>query len=175
MLALLAAVEHQKIYSATLMLYACSDITIQYTIIHRNTNGSALVLINPQGVVNINSCIFTRNGHKQWLASNTSFAGGMHLQFSKQARTNITVCNCIFRQNLAPRYDSPSLVTPTVWDWNGNSIGGGMCVALLESTSGVNIQITNSMLHNNNANWGGGLYVFTNKNVHWRWCSSEAW
>ena len=40
-----------------------------------------------------------------------------------------------------------------------------MCLALLESTSGVNIQIINSMFHNNNANWGE-VYVFTYKNIH---------
>ena len=89
-----------NIYSATLLLYACSDIIMQYYIsIHKSTNGSALVL-NPQGVVGINSCAFTRNGHKQRLASNTSFTGGMHLQFSEKVQTNITVCNCRFRQNL---------------------------------------------------------------------------
>ena len=48
-------------------------------------------------------------------------------------------------------------------DWKGNSIGGGMCIVLLEGTSGVNIQIVNSIFHNNNANWGGGLCLYLQK------------
>ena len=123
-----------NMYRATVLLYKCSDITIEYVSVYGNTNGSAMVLVNPHGEVNIKSCTFIRNGHNQRLASNTSFAGGIHLQFSEQIHTNITVCNCEFRDNRAPRYDATSLGSPT--DWNGNSIGGGMCIALLESTSG---------------------------------------
>ena len=118
---------------------------------------------SPQGVVSINSCTFRRNGRTQRLASNTSFAGGIHLEFSEQVKTNITIQKCKFYDNMTPRYDAKLLVSPT--DWNGNSIGGGMCVALLESTSGVNIQIMNSIFHNNNANWVED-YVFTYKNMH---------
>ena len=153
-----------NIYCATLMLFACSDVTIKYVSMYKSKNGSALVLINPQGVVDINFCTFTRNGHTQRLTSNTSFAGGIHLQFSEQVQTNVTINKCRFRDNLAPRYDSASLVTPT--DWNGNSIGGGMCVALLESTLGVNILVINSIFHNNNANWSGGLCIYLQKYMH---------
>ena len=88
----------------------------------------------------------------------------MHLQFSEQVQTNLTINKCRFHDNLAPRYDSASLVIPT--DWNGNSIGGGMCVALLESTSGVNILVINSIFHNNNANWSGGLCIYLQKYMH---------
>ena len=42
----------------------------------------------------------------------------------------------------------------------GNSVGAGMCIALLEGTLGVNIQIVNSIFHNNKANWGGGLCLY---------------
>jgi hypothetical protein len=35
-----------------------------------------------------------------------------------------------------------------------------MCISLLEGTSGVNIQIVNSIFHKNNANWGGGLCIY---------------
>ena len=153
-----------NMYHATLMLYACSDITIRYFSIHKSTNGSALVLINPQGVININTCIFTKNGRQQRLASNTSFAGGIHLQFSERVQTNVTIRKCRFQSNIAPRYDSASLLIPT--DWKGNSIGGGMCIALLEGTLGVNIQILNSIFHNNKANWGGGLCLYLQKYAH---------
>ena len=150
-----------NIYYATLLLYSCFDIIITYISMYRSANGSALVLTNPQGVVSINSCTFRRNGRTQRLASNTSFAGGIHLEFSEQVKTNITIQKCKFYDNMTPRYDAKKLVSPT--DWNGNSIGGGMCVALLESTSGVNIQIMNSIFHNNNANWGGGLCICLQK------------
>jgi hypothetical protein len=153
-----------NIYRATLMLYACSDITIKFVSMHKSTNSSALVLVNPQGVVKINTCAFTSNGHKQRLASNKSFAGGIHLQFSERVQTNVTIQKCRFHDNIAPRYDSASLVTPT--DWNGNSIGGGMCISLLEGTSGVKIQIVDSIFHNNNANWGGGLCIYLQKYTH---------
>ena len=153
-----------NIYYATLLLYSCFDIIITYISMYRSANGSALVLTNPQGVVSINSCTFRRNGRTQRLASNTSFAGGIHLEFSEQVKTNITIQKCKFYDNMTPRYDAKKLVSPT--DWNGNSIGGGMCVALLESTSGVNIQIMNSIFHNNNANWGGGLCICLQKHTH---------
>jgi hypothetical protein len=106
-------------------------------------------------------CIYKKNGHQQRLASNTSFAGGIHLQFSERVQTNVTIQKCRFHDNIAPRYDSASIVTPT--DWNGNSIGGGMCIALLEGTPGVNIQIVNSIFHKNNVNWGGGLCIYLQK------------
>ena len=38
-----------------------------------------------------------------------------------------------------------------------------MCIALLEGTSGVTIEIVNSIFHNNNANWGGGLCLYLQK------------
>jgi hypothetical protein len=41
-----------------------------------------------------------------------------------------------------------------------------MCIALLEGTSGVNIQIVNSIFHKNNANWGGGLCIYLQKYTH---------
>jgi hypothetical protein len=78
-----------NIYRATLMFYACSGITIEYVSMHKSKNGSALILINPQGVVNINTCVFTKNGHQKRLASNTSFAGGIHLQFSERVQTKL--------------------------------------------------------------------------------------
>ena len=98
-----------NIYHATLLLYGCSDITITYISMYRSANGSALVLINPQGVVSINCCTFGRNGRTQRLASNTSFAGGIHLEFSEQVKTNITIQKCKFYDNMTPRYDAKNV------------------------------------------------------------------
>ena len=41
-----------------------------------------------------------------------------------------------------------------------------MYIALLEGTLGVNIQIVNSIFHNNKANWGGGLCLYLQKYAH---------
>ena len=154
-----------NIYHASVLLYKCSNITVERVKLHDNFNSSAIVFVNPYGTVSISTSEFMYNGHGGLVANTTSLAGGIHMQFSERMFTSVTIFNCKFRGNRTPAYNILSRAIESRTDWNGHSLGGGMGIALLKGTTGLTIYIKNSTFHGNSANWGGGLCVYLQKHV----------
>ena len=93
-------------HSATIWVHECSDVMMESLIVHYNRISSGAILMNPSGTVSIQRSKFSNNGYKGLVPNDQSFAGGMHIQFSKHNSTNntanITIFNCKFEQNTTP-------------------------------------------------------------------------
>ena len=120
-----------------------------------------MVLLNPFGEVNIRDCTFLSNGLKRLVPPYTSFAGGLHIEFSQYTLTTVVVENCTFIDNKSPKVNAtdPTKFTNNQ-DWNGISLGGGMGIALLNTSEAITIHVINCMFMRNLASWGGGLCVY---------------
>ena len=146
------------VYHATIMLYRCFNVTIFEMKIEKNTNGSAMVIVNPFYGVNITESVFLRNGGKITTSSNSSFASGLHIQFSEHNFANITIKRCKFGYNKTPNYNTTAPGIPT--GWNGHGLGGGIGLVLLKNSTGLTIHIDGCTFDTNNATWGAGLCIY---------------
>ena len=146
------------VYHAVVLLHECSNVTIQNVIIKNTTSGSAVVLVNPSETVSIIDTGFLGNGGKHTVSKNMSFAAGLHMQFSEHTSTNVTIQNCRFRYNKTPNYNSTAPGTPT--EWNGQSLGGGVGLVLLNNSTGLYIRINGCIFDGNEASWGAGFCIY---------------
>ena len=145
-------------YTSGILIKECSNITIDGLHFNKNWFGSALALVNPFGYVNIQECIFFNNGHTKKARPGSSFAGGLHVQFSKKIFTMLAIKNCEFNANAAPLLNAE---TSKLAQWNGgNGLGGGIGILLLKNSSCITIHISNCTFQGNSAPWGGGLCVY---------------
>ena len=150
-------VEH---YHVSILLLKCSNITVRELSIRKNGKGSGMMIVNPDGPFHISHSVFMYNRpmNKLRVTGNSSFAGGIHMQFSEQTNATVTIVNCKFTHNKAPDYNT--MAVGRSMEWNGYSLGGGMGIALLKNSAGINIHINNTVFDKNIANWGGGLGIY---------------
>ena len=148
-----------NIFHAAVLFNTCSNIRIERVEFVKIINGSAAVIENPYGTVNVTSCRFTGNGGGGEVAGNTSYAGGLHIQFSTYTITNVTIFNCTFKSNKSPKSRIVKEIGSSP-DWNGRGLGGGMGISFLKSTTGSSIQVRMCTFVRNDANWGGGLSIY---------------
>ena len=149
-------------YHVSILLLNCSNSTMQELSIQKNGKGSGMVIVNPYGPVSINHSMFMYNRpmNKMRVTGNSSFAGGIHMQFSEQTNATVTIVNCKFMHNKAPDYYTAGVDNRRLLEWNGYSLGGGMGIALLKNSANINIHINNTVFDTNIANWGGGLGIY---------------
>ena len=150
-----------NMYTSVILIKECSGINIDRLQLNDNRFGNALTLVNPTGYVNIQECKFFNNGRKNTTRAGSSFAGGLHVQFSKCAFTRFTIKNCVFFKNKAPPLDAidPKKIL-NLTRWNGNGLGGGIGILFLKRSSHVTVNIMNCTFQKNLAPWGGGLCVY---------------
>ena len=150
-----------SLYTSVVLIQECSNITIDRLGLNNNELGNALTLINPLGYVNIQDCKFLTNGRKSMTYAGSSYAGGLHIQFSRYTFTRLTIKNCVFYQNTAPPLDALNpMEFVNFTEWNGNGLGGGIGLLLLKHSSCVTVYILNCTFERNKAPWGGGLCVY---------------
>lgn len=147
---------------ASVQLYKCSNITIEGVSIRDSKQNSGLFVIDSFGSTVINYCAFSTN--VRTYSSSRSYAGGIHMQFTEESSTNVSIMNSIFQRNKSPAVPfDPKTVKIT--EWNGYSLGGGIGIAFINQSSGVNVYIKNCSFMKNKATWGGGLCVHFQDNT----------
>ena len=157
-------------YYAAILIQESLNVDIENFRIHNNVYSSGLVLVNPRGEVNIKNCRLESNGQKR-LSNDTSFAGGLHIQFSQQVitPTTVTIESCKFIQNKSPKVDGHDIsATKDLNDrqWDGKSFGGGMGIAILKTSNATKVYIFNCVFAENSAKWGGGLCVYMQQQTY---------
>ena len=106
-------------------------------------------------------CKFLINGRKNKTYAGSSYAGGLHIQFSRYTFTTLIIKNCAFNQNTAPPLDAlDPKETMNFTQWSGNGLGGGIGLLLLKYSSCVTVYILNCTFKSNKAPWGGGLCAY---------------
>ena len=147
--------------NASLVLQGSSDITLESVTIGRSTLNCGLMLVDCYGVINIRNSTIIENDYKlnRTETTNNSFAA-LHMQFSEQNGTNVSIINCKFERNHSPKYSKldPAAVKQQT-NLNGYSLGGGMGIVFMQKSNGIVIDIQNCTFKHNIASNGGGLCV----------------
>lgn len=96
---------------------------------------SGLMFIDCHGTLIIHNSTFSENDYKEQ-QFNTSFAGGLHMEFSGIANyiigTTISITSSIFERNRSPKYCKfdPRAVTRQI-NLSGYSLGGGLGIVFM--------------------------------------------
>ena len=150
-------------YTAVFLIEKCTNVTIQGLNFYSNRFGNALALVNTLGAVNVRNCNFSYNGRVNVTDSGSSFAGGLHIHFSIHTYTVLTIENSIFDHNVSPPVYA---LDPSNFSrWNGNGIGGGLGILLLENSSDIIIHVLKCTFVKNQASWGGGMCIYMQTNT----------
>jgi hypothetical protein len=159
-----------KQWNASFQVHNCSDITFRRVKIMQSGQWhSALTMTDNFGTILIYKSIFVSNTYRNKLSvTSKSYAKGIHMQISHKLNdVNISILNCEFQDNKSPKYVKYSEISRQHINWNGHSLGGGMGIVLINtSTSLVNIVINNSNFSKNKASWGAGLCIYLKDFVH---------
>ena len=149
--------------NASLVIQESSNITIESVTVRHNKLNSGIMLIDCNGEISIINSKFNDNRYKiqTFAPFNSSFAAGLHIQFSGNKQANITVLNCHFERNVSPNYHvlNPDATKGQV-NLNGYSLGGGMGVVFMQQSNGTVLEIQNTIFKENTAVHGGGLCVY---------------
>ena len=149
-------------FNASLVIKESSNITIERVTIRNNQWNSGIMLIDSSGEISIIKSTFNDNNYKLPLPAplNSSFAAGIHMQFSGNKQTNVHVSNCNFEKNHSPNVHvlDPDALKVQV-SLNGYSLGGGMGIVFMQQSNGTVIEIHNTSFKHNIGVHGGGLCV----------------
>ena len=133
----------------------CTNINISNTSFYESY-GTALVLLNTSGFVQIARCVFQSGGISRWEEMAASGGGGIHIQQPPASDTsvNVSVIDCEFSSNKA--VGNCTGTCETVCSFRH---GGGLAIFLDESSASVLVSINNCHFWNNSAIAGGGVEI----------------
>ena len=121
--------------------------------------GTALIVSDTDGFVVIENSLFKNNTYSEMPKNNTTFAGGILLQFNRSYIERITeyyVQNCTFQENKHLKKLDNGPPNDILY---GYGMGGGMSVIFMNSIEQVNVFVENCSFIDNKAYSGAGLYV----------------
>lgn len=133
--------------------------------------GTGLVLSDIEGFTVIEDSNFTNNTVTEKVSTNNVFAGGIHIQLSKNKvseETTVIVKNCNFTNNTQPMsipIDPKRSAVPDLNITYGYGTGGGMGVLFMDNTQGVHVCVDSCTFTGNMAYSGAGLYVHFQDNA----------
>ena len=147
-------------YQSGLIIINTTDINIQSIFVIEN-NGFGAVLINNEGVIKINSSLFSNNSLDPTLDS-IHGGGGMFIMvsacspMSKQCPTSLTIGHGNYTI-LDSNFTHNNRIKPNVTEQWTVSYGGGLNIFLRWGSEENVFQISNSLFDNNTAVGGGGM------------------
>ena len=147
-------------YQSGLIIINTTDINIQSIFVIEN-NGFGAVLINNEGVIKINSSLFSNNSLDPTLDS-IHGGGGMFIMvsacspISKQCPTSLTIGHGNYTI-LDSNFTHNNRIKPNVTGEWTVSFGGELNIFLRWNSKENHFQISNSLFDNNTAVGGGGM------------------
>ena len=141
---------------AAIWILNCMNINISNTSFY-GSRGTALVLINTSGFVQITSCIFHSGGINEWEEMSVNGGGGLYIQQTHDsvASVNISVLDCVFSDNQASGTCHPATCdTECTFGY-----GGGLAISIQNPLAGVFVSISRCHFQNNSAIAGGGVEI----------------
>ena len=142
--------------TAAIWMMNCTNINIS-NISFYESYGTALVLINTSGFVQIARCLFQSGGISGLEEMAFSGGGGIHIQQPPASDTsvNVSVTDCEFSSN-----EAVGTCCPDTCETAGNfGYGGGFAIFLYKSSADVFVSIKNCHFWNNSAIAGGGVEI----------------
>ena len=156
-------------WNASVQVHNCSDIMFRRIKIMQSSQwSSALIMVDNFGAIVIHKSVFVSNTYSNKRSVQTkSYARGIHMQISHKVKgINVSVVDSKFQQNKSPKFTIYGEISRQDINWNGHSLGGGMGIVLINtSTSVVKIIINNSIFTKNKASWGAGLCIYLKDSV----------
>ena len=166
------------LFSSAVYLINCSNFRLENVHIS-NSDGLGLVLYDTSGVVEVIDSEFYNNSLKR-NDGTVDGGGGVYVEFTvctpgvyctdfdnkeenpRASNNTYTFKNCSFYYNKAS-FDGPKYTQYTKdgkrQDHQGLGRGGGLSIQLNGRAEGNDFTIENCNFNQNNANWGGGLYI----------------
>ena len=143
--------------TAAIWMLNCINIYISNTFFY-GSHGTALVLINTSGFVQITNSIFHSSGINEWEEMSANGGGGLYIQQTQasNASVNVSVINCDFIENHAAGTCHSTTCDDTECTF---SYGGGLAISLQNPSAGIFVSINRCNFQNNSAIAGGGMEI----------------
>ena len=143
----------------SVLMLNCTNVSIVNIAISKSF-GYGLSLVNSNGYILIDGCIFIQNRHQAYWNYNGGSSGLLiHINSSLKVYTAVyRITDCRILNNTAN-------LKRKRWGQIENH-GGGMFILLLKGALGNNIQLSNCSFVNNHALLGGGLYFICRSNCN---------
>ena len=146
-----------KVVNFTTGIYVAdsSDISLSKVRI-QNTPGFGLVLLRNYGYITITDSHFAENHDYNF----TEPGGGALITTSSSKRSSYHISKCIVMSNGALRKSTLNYDADYDWEEIDFSRGGGVNAYFQTHTTGISMNIVDSIFVNNSAAYGGAVYHF---------------
>ncbi|XP_065890677.1 uncharacterized protein [Dysidea avara] len=165
--------NHTLIFQCGIYFLDCSDVTM-YDIILRDGPGTGVMMYDTIGIVTITNSHFLNNKVPSSKVEEFPGGGGVYIEFSycKPDTTDFTACdpavvanahysihNCTFVENIGTsiRQKTTNYIAPIGSIHQQFGRGGAVSIYHKGNATNNTIMITDSLMLNNRAVWGGGI------------------